>query len=294
MGRQCQESGSYRRLPPWLKRPMPSGDHYNKVNKLLGRLRLNTVCHSAQCPNIGQCFSSGTATFMIMGTTCTRNCAFCAVRRGTPGPLESDEPNRIAQGVAQMHLRHVVVTSVTRDDLDDEGAGHFAACINAIRTAVPDTTIEVLTPDFHARPQCLQIIHDAKPTIFNHNIETVAALAEKIRPQADYKRSLQVLQWMSRAGGMWIKSGLMAGLGETDQQILDTLADLREAGCRIITIGQYLAPSKNHYPVQRYLEPAAFDQIRGKAMAMGFDAVFAAPFVRSSYMAEELLRELSP
>jgi len=277
-----------RRLPPWLTRPMPAGGAYANINALLNRLKLNTVCRSAGCPNLGQCWSAGTATFMIAGSVCTRNCLFCAVQSGTPQVLDLDEPEHLAQAAKQMKLKHVVITSVTRDDLPDGAAGHFVACINTGRAALPHAAIEVLTPDFSGRADILQTVHRAGPTIFNHNLETVQALTRKIRPQADYQRSLGVLSWMARAGGMWIKSGLMAGLGETDQQVLDTLADLRNAGCQIITIGQYLAPSKGHYPVQRYLEPAWFDQIRDQALAMGFNAVFAGPFVRSSYMADKL------
>jgi len=228
---------------------------------------------------------------MILGSVCTRNCRFCAVDSGTPQPVDAQEPTRVAQAAAEMQLRHVVITSVTRDDLPDEGAGHFAACIKAVRAALPQASIEVLTPDFHARPDCLDAIRQARPTVFNHNLETVEALAPRIRPQADYRRSLRVLRYMAEAGGMWSKSGLMVGLGERDEQVLEALRDLRGAGCRIVTIGQYLAPSGSHYRVQRYLPPEWFDRMHEEAMAMGFTAVHAGPFVRSSYLAGELLPE---
>ncbi len=284
-----------RRLPEWLRRPLPAGEKYNKVQSLLKELRLNTVCRSAMCPNLGQCWSSGTATFMIMGKYCTRMCKFCAVDKGIPEQLEDDEPERIAIAVREMKLKHVVVTSVTRDDLPDEGANHFANTITAIRQQMPQTSIEVLTPDFHNRSDCLDAICHAGPTIFNHNIETVRELSKKIRPQADYERSLAVLEYVRRAfPDIYVKSGLMVGLGETDNQIKNALKDLTSVGCQIVTIGQYLAPSKMHYPIHRFMPPERFKELANWAREhCDFLACFAGPFVRSSYLASNLLEEIN-
>jgi lipoic acid synthetase len=285
-----------RRLPAWLKRPLPHGQDYVKVETLLRELHLHTVCRSAQCPNLGECWSKGTATFMILGKTCSRNCRFCAVEKGTPLPLEADEPTRVAQAAAAMNLRHVVITSVTRDDLPDEGADHFAQTITELRKALPASTIEVLTPDFHARPDCLDTVCRAEPLIFNHNLETVEPLTPAIRPQADYRRSLAVLSYVrSHFPTLYVKSGLMVGLGETTDQIHQSLTDLADAGCQIVTVGQYLAPSTAHFPTQQYLPPEWFDELSQWAKdRLPFLAFAASPFVRSSYLAQDLLNNIKP
>ncbi len=285
---------SFRRLPAWLKRPLGSGEDYVHVEHLLRDLHLHTVCRSAQCPNLGQCWSAGTATFMILGNVCTRRCRFCAVNKGLPEPLQADEPERVAKASAGMNLKHVVVTSVTRDDLPDEGANHFARTICEIRKALPNSAIEVLTPDFHAKPEFLDIVGRANPTIFNHNLETVRDLSPTIRPQANYERSLSVLKYMrEHFPKMYIKSGLMVGLGENDDQIRRSLIDLSDAGCQLITIGQYLAPSKEHYPVQQYLPPEWFEELSAWAKEnLNFLGFAASPFVRSSYLAHELIKNL--
>jgi len=283
-----------RRLPAWLKRPLPHGQDYVHVEQLLGELHLNTVCRSAQCPNLGQCWSAGTATFMIMGNTCCRRCRFCAVDKGTPGPREADEPERVAKAAKGMNLKYVVITSVTRDDLPDEGAEHFARTIVTVQAALPESAIEVLTPDFHARSECLDTVARAKPLVFNHNLEMVEHLTPQIRPQADYRRSLAVLNYVrTHFSTLYVKSGLMVGLGETDDEIRQSLKDLAEAGCQIVTVGQYLAPSSSHIPTQRYLPPEWFDELTAWAKAnLPFLAFAASPFVLSSYMAKELVGKM--
>ncbi|MFA5865199.1 MAG: lipoyl synthase [Phycisphaerae bacterium] len=283
-----------RRLPVWLKRPLPHGREYVKIENLLKDLHLHTVCRSANCPNLGECWSAGTATFMILGKTCSRQCKFCAVEKGTPSPIELDEPLRVAQAAQAMNLRHVVITSVTRDDLPDEGAGHFAQTIIELRKILPTSAIEVLTPDFHCRRDCLDTVARAEPRIFNHNLETVESLTPQIRPQADYHRSLAVLKYVrTNFPAIYVKSGLMVGLGETDDQLRQSLRDLADAGCQIVTVGQYLAPSVNHCPTQRYLSPEWFDQLTlWTRENLPFLAFAASPFVRSSYLAHELLNQI--
>ena len=277
-----------RRLPDWLKRPACSGREFSHVVGILKDLRLATVCDSAGCPNRGECFSAGTATFMIMGAVCTRNCAFCAVEHGPAAPLEPDEPDRLASAVQQLKLRHVVITSVTRDDLPDGGAAHFAAAINAVRNRCPDVTIEVLTPDFLGQTACLDTVCSARPNVFNHNIETSRRLAPLIRPDADYQRSLDVLRYVADLPDKHpiVKSGFMIGLGETDDEIHQMLADLADAGVQMVTIGQYLCPSKHNHPVVTFYHPDEFETIRQHALTLGFAHVAAGPFVRSSYHAE--------
>ncbi len=284
-----------RRLPAWLKRPLPHGRDYVKVETLLSELHLHTVCRSAHCPNLGECWSKGTATFMILGKICSRNCRFCAVEKGAPPPVQADEPARVAQAAGAMNLRHIVITSVTRDDLADEGAGHFAQTIIEVRKKLPHSTIEVLTPDFHARPDCLETVCRAEPLIFNHNLETVEPLTPTIRPQADYRRSLAVLSFVrSHFQNLYVKSGLMVGLGETTEQIHQSLKDLADAGCQIVTVGQYLAPSAAHFPTQQYLPPEWFDELsRWAKEHLPFLAFAAAPFVRSSYLAHDLLENIT-
>jgi lipoic acid synthetase len=278
------------RLPPWIRIRLKTGGRFAAVHHALGAAGLNTVCEHARCPNRPECFQRGTATFLILGNRCTRQCRFCAVRNGTPAPADPDEPRRVAELAAELGLRHVVVTSVSRDDLPDGGAGAFAATIRLIKQR-PEVTVEVLTPDFSGKTKALAAVLDAKPDVFNHNLETVERLQPLIRPQANYQRSLFVLLTAARAlPRPGVKSGLMVGLGETDAELFEALADLRTAGCELLTLGQYLAPSRRHLPVARFVSPDQFAAYREKALAMGFKAVAAGPLVRSSYQAETLLR----
>jgi lipoic acid synthetase len=274
-----------RRFPPWLRKRVPLGGRTQGVRELLADLRLHTVCQSAHCPNECECFSRGTATFMILGNTCTRDCRFCAVRGGEPDPVDPDEPAHVAEAARRLGLRYVVVTSVTRDDLIDGGAEHFADTVRAVRDAT-DAQTEVLTPDFLGDAAAVDTVLDAEPTVYNHNIETVPRLYEAVRPQADYRRSLGLLEQVARSGRSVPKSGLMVGLGETDDEIGATMTDLVEAGCRMLTIGQYLAPSSDHLPVARFVEPERFEAFREEGLRRGLDWVVSGPFVRSSYCAE--------
>jgi lipoic acid synthetase len=282
-----------RRFPPWLRKRIPPEGETSAVRKLLDRLHLHTVCQSAHCPNLFECFARGTATFLILGDVCTRHCGFCAVGSGSPEPPEPDEPAHVAEAVASLGLAHVVVTSVTRDDLADGGSAQFAATIAAVR-AVSDATIEVLTPDFQGCWGDLRRVVDAGPDVFNHNVETVPRLYPLVRPEADYRRSLEVLRRAGeRAPGLLTKSGLMVGLGERHDEVIAVMRDLRAAGCGALTVGQYLSPSSGHVPVARFVTPEEFDTYKTEAEAMGFAAVAAAPFVRSSYQAGELVAGLS-
>jgi len=260
------------------------------VRALLGELRLHTVCQSAHCPNQGECFARGTATFLILGNTCTRSCGFCAVDRGTPAAPDPAEPRRVAEAAARLRLRHVVVTSVTRDDLPDGGSGQFAATIAAVRAAC-QATVEVLAPDFQGSDECLARVMEARPEVYSHNVETVPRLYPLVRPQASYERSLELLRRVAAHGhGILPKSGLMVGLGESHTEVVAVMDDLRGAGCEALTIGQYLRPSSAHLPVERFVPPEEFDSYREEATALGFGAVAAAPFVRSSYHADALLK----
>ena len=282
------------RKPDWLKRRLPAGEAFNQVRALIEAGRLHTVCQEARCPNIWECYSHRTATFLIMGERCTRDCRFCSVAAGPPGPLDPQEPARVAEAVERMGLTYVVVTSVTRDDLPDGGAGHFAATLHEIRRRVPGARIEVLIPDFQGDPAALDTVLRARPDVLNHNIETVPRLYPRVRPQADYRRSLELLR---RAGeiapGTPTKSGLMLGLGERPEEIRQTLQDLRAAGARILTLGQYLQPSPEHLPVEAYVPPDDFENWRRAALEMGFSEVASAPFVRSSYHAKESFNALT-
>ncbi len=281
-----------RRLPPWLKRPMPTADML-KTRELVNGLKLNTVCVEARCPNLTECWSRGTATFMILGDECTRRCGFCAVGTKKPQPPEPDEPERLAEAAAHLGLRHVVITSVARDDLPDEGATHFANCITATRERLPESTIEVLVPDFHGREDLIRIVVAARPEVYNHNIETVKRLQKKARPAARYERTLGVLQTVKKiAPQMVTKSGIMVGLGENKDEIVETLRDLHAHGCDMLTIGQYLQPGDSKYlPVERYYPPEEFDELADIAREIGFEAVASGPFVRSSYFAETLFAQ---
>jgi lipoic acid synthetase len=275
-------------LPPWIRIRYSGRGNQDAVNQVLKASDLHTVCQGAQCPNQHECFSRGVATFMILGDTCTRDCRFCAVHSGLPTPVDPDEPRRLAEAVAKLKLRHVVVTSVTRDDLPDGGARHFAATITAIRTQLPAATIEVLTPDFKGVERDIDLVLDAVPDVFNHNLETVRALQKTIRPAASYECSLAVLAYAARRSGgrTAVKSGLMVGLGESDDEVYATMTDLRAAGVELLTIGQYLAPSAAYAPVKRYVTPEQFEEYARRGQAMGFRNVASGPMVRSSYMAE--------
>lgn len=282
------------KLPPWIRIKVGCGQAREEVSSILAGLRLNTVCSSARCPNLNECWHRRTATFMILGEHCTRNCRFCAVgHTETPLPPDPEEPARLATAAVKMELKYVVVTSVTRDDLPDGGAGHFAAVINALRHALPEAGIEVLTPDFNGDREALKTVLDAMPTVFNHNVETVERLSGKIRSKANYARSLAVLKAAAEIsdGRIPVKSGIMAGLGETDDELVQTLKDLRAAGVSILTIGQYLPPSSAHWPLDRYVEPEKFDAWGKIARELGFTFVASAPLVRSSYNAAELINK---
>jgi lipoic acid synthetase len=255
----------------------------------LDELKLHTVCQSAKCPNHWECWSKGTATFMIAGDRCTRACGFCAVTTAKPFALEADEPARVAEATRRMRLRHVVITAVARDDLTDGGAEHFRQTINAVRGLNPETVIEILTPDFNDRDAAIETVLSARPHIFNHNLETVRRLTPKVRSRATYARSLSVLSKVKARSGssVYTKSGLMLGLGETEEEVLVALSDLRQAGCDILTLGQYLQPTLRHLPVVKYIPPAEFDAYGSRARAMGFIHVASGPMVRSSYHADE-------
>lgn len=290
---EALHSRPLRRFPPWLRKRLPREGELAPVRELLRELALNTVCQSAHCPNLCECFARGTATFMILGRSCTRSCGFCAVGHGPGEAVAPGEPGRVAEAAARLGLRHVVVTSVTRDDLPDGGSGQFAATIRAVRDAC-DASIEVLTPDFLGREDCLDRVLAAGPDVCNHNVETVPRLYPLVRPQAAYERSLRLLARVAeRGGGIVAKSGLMVGLGETHEEVMAVMRDLRGANCEAVTIGQYLRPSPAHLPVERFVPPEEFDAYRREAEALGFAAVAAGPFVRSSYHAEALLDGLS-
>lgn len=295
----CNESSRKpARLPSWLKKRFSCAGEYNKVTGLLDDLHLCTVCSAAHCPNRSECYGKGTATFMIMGEICTRGCRFCAVPKGIPAPLREDEPQAIAQASERMGLKYVVITSVTRDDLPDGGAEHFARTITALREKTTGVRVEVLTPDFLGSRSAIDAVLAANPDVFDHNLETVERLYEPIRPagvkghRPSYSRSLDVLSYVAgKQSRPRVKSGLMLGAGETDDETNQALRDLRKAGVEILTLGQYLAPSANHWRVDRYVEPARFEQWRELALKMGFSTVFAGPFVRSSYRAQEVFEQ---
>jgi lipoyl synthase len=280
--------------PPWLRVRIPSGPQYEQTRHLLRDGHLHTVCQEACCPNIFECFSRHTATFLILGDHCTRDCAFCAVKHGALLAPDPDEPRRLALAAAEMKLRYVVVTSVTRDDLPDGGAAHFAAAIAALRREIPGVAVEVLIPDFQGDPAALATVLAAAPDVLNHNVETVPRLYPVVRPQAQYRRSLLLLEnAATQAPHIPTKSGLMLGLGETDEEIRQTLSDLRRVQCRLLTLGQYLQPTPANLPVVRYVPPEEFTRWRQAALEMGFDQVTAAPFVRSSYHAGENFADMA-
>jgi lipoic acid synthetase len=281
------------RKPPWLKQRLPTGPEFEKIKGMISQDRLHTVCQEAGCPNMWECFSHRTATFLIMGSRCTRNCRFCAVAEGPLEPPDPDEPARVAGVARQMGLKYVVVTSVTRDDLPDGGAGIFAETIEKIRQQIPDVRVEVLIPDFQGSRQALETVLNARPDVLNHNIETVPRLYTQVRPQADYQRSLELIQRAHAFDdALMTKSGLMLGLGESREEVSRTLEDMLQAGCRLLTLGQYLQPSKEHLPVKRFIPPEEFEQWRQSALKMGFVEVASGPFVRSSYHARELFQDV--
>jgi len=280
-----------RARPEWLKVRLPTGPSYENLRRLMRSKELHTVCEEAHCPNMAECWGAGTATFMILGDTCTRSCGFCAVKTGRPDVVDAEEPRRVGEAVAQMALGHAVVTSVNRDELPDGGAEIFAETIREIRRQSPSTTVEVLIPDFVGRPESLDAVLAARPEILNHNVETVPRLYPRVRPQARYERSLEVLRrTKERAPDLVCKSGIMVGLGETRDEVTATMRDIASQGTDILTVGQYLRPSPVHLPIERYWTPSEFDELRDAGMTMGFRHVEAGPLVRSSYHAERHVR----
>ena len=273
------------RLPRWMKSQLPSGENYSKVKRLISEHKLNTICTSGNCPNKGECWNAGTASFMILGDKCTRNCRFCYVKNLIPDPVDWEEPQRLADTIKTLQLKHCVVTSVDRDDLPDGGARFWATTIRAIKETSPETTIETLIPDFHAKKELVQQVIDARPEVISHNLETVRRLTPKIRSTARYDRSLQVISYISEAG-IVPKSGIMLGLGETPEEVLEAMDDLKAAGCKVLTLGQYLQPAPNLMKVVEYITPEQFDNYRKEAYKRGFRFVESSPLVRSSYHAE--------
>lgn len=276
--------------PAWLKRRLPSGPQYEHVRSLLKKGRLHTVCQEARCPNMWECFSNQVSTFMILGSVCTRNCRFCNVTPGSPLPPDPDEPRRVAEAVKELNLNYVVITSVTRDDLNDGGAAQFARTLEAVHSIRPgQIRAEVLVPDFLGDTKALATVMSAGPAVFNHNIETVPRLYSQVRPGADFQRSLAILRHASENfPDIPVKSGIMVGLGETQTELIETFQTLRKSGCSLLTIGQYLQPSKSHLSVKTYYRPESFEKLEVEALRMGFAAVAAGPFVRSSYQAQRL------
>jgi lipoic acid synthetase len=275
-------------LPEWLRKPRTHFDSVHQIKSALRRLNLYTVCESARCPNMHECFHRGTATFMILGNRCTRGCGFCSVPKSRhPGPLDPDEPGHVARMASEMRLRHVVITSVNRDDLADGGSGHFSMTVRAVRTALPEARLEALTPDFQGDLAAVARVLDAGPHIFNHNMETVPRLYQRVRPQANYRQSLDVLRYAKqRCTPVLTKSGAMLGLGETPDEVRHLLGDLRRAEVDIVTLGQYLQPTRRNLPVTEFVPPERFDTYRDFGLSLGFKMVFSGPLVRSSYMAD--------
>jgi len=274
------------RLPRWMKSELPKGESYSKVKRLIAHHHLNTICTSGNCPNKGECWSAGTASFMILGDKCTRNCRFCYVQNDVPDPVDWLEPLRLAKTIRTLELKHCVITSVTRDDLADGGAEFWATTIRKIKELSPDTTIETLIPDFNANPELIWKVIDAAPDVISHNMETVRRLTPKVRSTARYDRSLQTISIIAESG-IVSKSGIMVGLGETEPEVFETMDDLRKANCNIFTIGQYLQPTKKHLSVQRYVHPDEFAEYRDYGYSIGLDYVESGPLVRSSYHSEK-------
>ncbi len=282
-------AGSAKRKPSWLRVKAFGGADHNQVDRLLRRHRVDTVCRAANCPNRGECFGHGTATFLILGPVCTRACRFCDINPGIPAPPDPDEPRRVTAAAGELKLTHVVVTSVTRDDLADGGVAQFAQVTRLLRRTLPQATVELLTPDFAGSTRSLRLLLDCAPDVFNHNVETVPRLYPRVRPRADYRRSLDLLGWMHENSEVITKSGLMVGLGESLPELKVVFADLAARGVTILTIGQYLAPSRQHLPVHRYLSPEEFDMLADEARQAGIPTVVSGPLVRSSYQAERAL-----
>lgn len=279
----------YLRKPEWIRTKMQGGAATQKVNSMISDLSLNTVCDEASCPNRMECFERGTATFMILGRNCTRNCTFCNVTREKPDEVSEMEPKNIAEAVSKLNLKHAVITSVTRDDLKDQGANQFKRVVEEIRKTSPDVSVELLIPDMRGNKELIDIIIDSEPNILNHNVETVPELYSKVRPMAIFDRSIEVLNYVKQAKPkMRTKSGVMLGLGETKEQVIEVLERLREVDCDMLTLGQYLQPSTSHIPVVEYITPEQFDEYKEIAIDMGFKRVASAPLVRSSYYAEDL------
>ncbi len=284
--RKQEKLNGRKRLPAWMRMQMPGGKHYMQVKEQVERHQLHTICSSGNCPNIGECWGAGTATFMILGELCTRACKFCAVKTGRPLPVDRQEPHRLAESIKAMKIRHAVITSVDRDDLPDKGAGFWAETIRVLKQEVPALTMETLIPDFDAIPDLVQQVVEAGPEVISHNLETVERLTPLIRSRARYDRSLRVVALV--AGSPVVsKSGIMLGLGEKEDEVIRTMEDLRAAGCEVLTLGQYLQPTMDHMPVVEYVHPDRFAGFREKALALGFQAVESSPLVRSSYHAEK-------
>lgn len=277
------------RRPEWLRARMPAGANYEDVRGLMREMRLHTVCEEARCPNIGECWNHRTATFLLLGEVCTRGCRYCAIAKGKPGPLDEQEPDRIAEAVAHLRLKHTVLTAVNRDDQPDGGAHIFAESIYKIRARLPECKIEVLIPDFEGNWDALRMVMDARPDVLNHNIETVPRIFRRFRPKASYHQSIELLRRARTLGGDQVvtKSGIMVGAGETNDEVLRVMDDLRAADCDVMTIGQYLAPSTAHWPIERYVTPAEFAMFKGEGLRRGFRHVESGPLVRSSYHAHE-------
>lgn len=272
--------------PDWLKVKLPIGQNYKDVYELMRKSKLNTVCEEARCPNLSECWNRRTATFMILGDTCTRSCGFCNVKLGMPNELDLDEPRRVAESVQTLNLKHVVITSVNRDELKDGGASIFAETVRSIREKMPNTTIEILIPDFKGEEHAFEIIMQNPPDILNHNLETIKRLYHAVRPQAKYERSLELISWF-KSKGLKTKSGIMVGIGETKDEVFELMEDLFNSGCDIMTIGQYLQPTKNHLPVNRYVTLEEFSEYKTFGLRLGFKAVESSPLVRSSYHADK-------
>lgn len=277
--------------PDWLKVRLPIGENYSDVKNLMRRQKLNTVCEEAKCPNISECWNHRTATFMILGDTCTRSCGFCNIKVGIPNELDIEEPKRVVESVVELNLRHVVITSVNRDELKDGGSTIFKECVRLIREQKPDCTVEILIPDFKGDEEAFKIIMQKPPDILNHNMETVSRLYHAVRPQAKYERSLELIRWF-KSKGLKTKSGIMVGIGEKPEEVIDLMKDLVAHGCDILTIGQYLQPTKEHLPVDRFVTPDEFKMYKEEGLKIGFKIVESSPLVRSSYHADEHARAI--
>ncbi|HEY9731556.1 MAG TPA: lipoyl synthase [Drouetiella sp.] len=287
------EAEKIQRLPEWVRRTVLNTEENRKTRSILKEQKLSTICESGRCPNKGECWARGTATYLLMGPLCTRTCKFCSVNKGMPDALDPDEPYRVAEASRQMNLRHVVLTSVNRDDLPDQGSNHFARTIAALKELIPDVNVEVLTPDFQGREDCVATVLAANPVVFNHNIETVPRLYRKVRPGSKYDRSLKVLEIAKKLRpDIPTKSGIMLGLGETREEIFEVLNDMRAIDVDFLTMGQYLRPSRDQLPVKRYVTPEEFEELGAEAWKLGFKMVHSGPLVRSSYHAEELAEQL--